>query len=117
LREQLRISHRAWDKKYYLKKKNIRIKRKIKKNVTHIPALYWKQKNQKAFIRKNEKYMKTLLISHKVELGRSEQPNVTWAEPTKEELKRNTDSIARARYGAFPRDEFREIARYRAPFG
>jgi hypothetical protein len=31
LREQLRISHRAWDKKYYLKKKNIRIKRKIKK--------------------------------------------------------------------------------------
>jgi hypothetical protein len=31
LREQLRISHRTWDKKYYLKKKNRRIKRKIKK--------------------------------------------------------------------------------------
>jgi hypothetical protein len=40
--------------------------------------------------------MKTLLVSRKVELGRSEQPNVTWAEPTKEELKRNADSIARA---------------------
>jgi hypothetical protein len=31
LREQIRISHRTRDKKYYLKKKNIRIKRKIKK--------------------------------------------------------------------------------------
>jgi hypothetical protein len=30
LREQIRISHRTQDKKYYLKKKNIKIKRKIK---------------------------------------------------------------------------------------